>query len=208
MKKATSFCLSLAILLTLAAPAFAIEQDPIVNEIDLIDISHVAPEDRNAFVENYIHAHIVRSIQPHADDRYYYYYTEEDRQTVDVSGYADHQYEDGIYLDGDGHDGLLWIDSTNSSTVSEEVTFSVPYKIVTVTIKVGIAQGTSSGAVGIIKMATDGPGHYKIEVTREVEVRRVLIYRTDTRNGKTELWNEMYFQEETSSPIVKLDKVG
>lgn len=213
MKRAISLCLSFAAFLALSIPTSVAAQPLLVDEKSMIDISDVAPENREMFIAECVQEHIENhtSMRPLGDDRYYTYTTETNYKTVSVSGFADNAYDDerGFYLDGDGNDGLVWIDSTDSSTASQEVTFTAPYKAITVTIKVGFTQGdTTGGTTGIIKMATDGPGYYNILVTRKIEVRQVLIYQTDTRTGETKLWDEMYFQEEIGTPIIQIVKTA
>ncbi|WP_147382238.1 hypothetical protein [Pseudoflavonifractor sp. AF19-9AC] len=211
MKKIISLCLSCAMFMMLSIPASAMSQSTSVDEKSVIDISHIAPEDKEMVIERYIEEYIkaYAPIEPKGDDRYYTYNTETNYKYTNITSYADNEYDDddGFYLEGDGYDGLVWIDSSDSSTASQEVVFTAPYKSITVTIKVGFTQSTSSGGtIGIIKMASDGPGYYNIQVTKRVEVRQVLIYRTHIQTGKTELWDTMYFQEEIGTPIITLVK--
>lgn len=172
-----------------------------------IDITHIAPENRDAFIAEYVAAYIEDNSSPltRGDDRYCTYHTEDFYKTGYISDFADHTYPNGYVLDGNSTDGLFWFDDVKSTEHSGSVTFTVPYKTITITATLGTAVKSTSGG-GVFKLATSGPGNYKIWVTKSVQVRQVVIYQTDTRTNKTTLWDEMYFQEilDADPDLVKL----
>ena len=206
IKRVLSSLLAISILFSFSLTASAVDKTTEIKHT--IDITHVSPEDRDSFVENSVRAYIEKNqpVQVLRDDRYYTYHTEDSYKTGYVTGYADHQYPNGYVLDGDGTDGLFWWDAPESTEYSASVTFSVPYKLVTITATLGAATLPASSTTGVFKTASAGPGNYKMKVTKTVEVRRVLIYQTDTRTGKTVLWDDMYFQTilDAKPELVKL----
>lgn len=171
----------------------------------MIDATGIA--DKEEYIEKCVAEYIAlrtgNNLQ--RSDRYYTFRTERGHvfKTVTITGYAK-QPEPGYRLDGNGTDGLFWSDS-GGPEANGSVAFTFPVKQVTVTVTLGVA-GFGGGVTGVYKQANQGPGNYKMKVSKTEEVEQVVIYQIDTRNGNETVWDDMYFKElkEVWPQIVKV----
>ncbi len=98
-----------------------------------------------------------------------------------LEGYAGGQPSTGTRFRYGG--GFFWKDS-GGPTVSGQVTFSVPYKLVNVSVTLGT---TSDSETQYIVLVPNTYEHFKLYVEKTMEVRQVNVYKQITPNSPKQL---------------------
>lgn len=140
-------------------------------------------------------------IQP-LDDRNYIYENETVAvKYITLSGYVGNQPPGGTRFATGG--AFYWVPD-GGPTATGTVTFSVPYKMLEVTIQLG-AIGKAQG-VGLEVLVPDTKYYYKAYNSEEHEVRQVNTYRINKTTGERILWATQY-PKTLSSRLVTAKRV-
>lgn len=186
MKRIISLIVLLSLIIpTALSPVYAVHASS--------DQTYIIPQEiRDANfqqqIEHQINA-IQNSISTLRDDRYHTYYNETvETQIKTVSGFAGQQPSGGVQFETGG--SFYWKDS-GGPEVNFSVTFSAPVKVIDLSVGLGISAKSSDSVAYIVNVPASS-GFYKLHVTKNMEVRHVIIWETDTRTGVTKKYMDMY----------------
>lgn len=121
-------------------------------------------------------------------DRDYTYDTEYvDTKYVTKGGFAGGQPKSGVRFRDGG--SFFWME-TGGPTLSASVSFSHPFKYVSISVDLGLS--SKSQVTGYSADVPNKTDYFKLWVDKTMEVRQANIYRTNIKTGKTSLYMTMY----------------
>lgn len=202
MKKILSLIIILTMCFTITAPVMAANDNNIVarsvytidEEIRKADIQHQ--------IDNYVATLI--ALDSEKKDQYNWIYTTEygSIKYVTRGGYPGGQPTAGVKF-GQPGGSFSWTPE-GGHTVDATVSFSAPFKAVTVSVDFGLAK--QGGGLEYTQWVDNYTDHVKLYVDKTMEVQPFVVYRTDSYTGKKEVYTSSavstMYQFELSARVV------